>query len=245
MRSMEGGSVDQDGAKRLAMNALRHARGLYYVDRASQLSGIPRSTMYDWRREGIYVPDFEGAVPVAWSYRDLVYLRLLAWLRQVGMPRPLASKGVAEVRTRVDQGQEIHRIGASTNTLVLDDDGMTQLGESLLPFDDFSALLSTFDLLAPIEELRRQSRPDRLWAPDLVSPSAHTFISPWVLAGDPCIEDSRIPTAAVHALRENRGLSNEDVVALYPGITIEAAEDAYTLERRLRGFELPDVTAAA
>lgn len=227
------------------MYALRHRRGLYFVDRTSQLSGIPRSTLYDWRREGIYVPDYEGPTPVAWSYRDLVYLRLLAWLRQVGMPRPVASDGVGEVRSRVAQGDTIRKIGASTHTLVLDDDGMTQLGQSLLPFEDFSTLLSTFDLQEPIEELRRRSSSDRLWAPDLVSPSEHTFISPWVLAGDPCIQDSRVPTAAVHALRESRGLSSEDVVALYPGITAEAAEDAYTLERRLRGFDFPDVTAAA
>lgn len=61
--------------------ALRHPRGRYNADRTSQLSGVPKSTVYDWRRDGILVPDFTAANPSMWSYRDLVLLRLLAWLR--------------------------------------------------------------------------------------------------------------------------------------------------------------------
>ncbi|HEY8200560.1 MAG TPA: DUF433 domain-containing protein, partial [Actinomycetota bacterium] len=101
---------------------------------------------------------------------------------------------------------------------------------------------STFDLLEPIDELSRRGH--RVWAPDLVTPSEHTFISPWILAGDPCIQGTRIPTSAVHALRGERGLSNADVVELYPGLTLEGAEDAYLLERRLRALDLPEPAAA-
>ena len=224
--------------------ALRHPRGRYPADRASQLSGVPRSTLYDWRREAIYVPDFDGASPLAWSYRDLVYLRLLAWLRQLGMPRPRASERVAVVRVLVAEGAEIRSIRTDGRTLVLDDDGAVQLGDqNLLPFDDFLGLLRTFDLLDPIDELRRRGG-HRVWAPDLVTPSEHTFISPWVLAGDPCVHRTRIPTAAIHALRIDRGLSTADIVDLYPGLAPEAADDAYRLERRLRGFDLPEPAAA-
>ncbi len=231
-------------SERTVRYSLRHPRGRYLADRASQLSGVPRSTLYDWRRETVYLPDFHRASPVAWSYRDLVYLRLLAWLRQLGMPRPRAAERTAEVRQLVAQGAEIRSIGTDGRTLVLDEKGTVQLGDqNLLPFDDFFGLLRTFDLLKPIDELRRRGR-GRVWAPDLVTPSQHTFISPWVLAGDPCIHRTRIPTSAVHALRTDRGLSNADIVELYPGLTPEAADDAYRLERRLRGIELPTPAAA-
>ncbi|MGH9223064.1 MAG: DUF433 domain-containing protein [Acidimicrobiales bacterium] len=105
------------------------------------------------------------------------------------------------------------------------------------------ALLHTFDLLDPIEELRRRGQ-GRVWAPDLVRPSEQTFISPWVLAGEPCVEQTRIPTAAVYALHEERGLSAQDIVKLYAGLTVTDADDAYVLERRLRGFDLPSTAAA-
>jgi uncharacterized protein (DUF433 family) len=75
-----------------------------------------------------------------------------------------------------------------------------------------------------------------LWAPDLIRPSEHTFISPWIMAGDPCIRDTRIPTASIFALRTERGLSNTQIVALYDDVTMAEAEDAFALENQLRGF---------
>jgi uncharacterized protein (DUF433 family) len=240
---MMGSMPITEGEQKAVMYSLRHARGRYLTERAGQLSGIPRSTLYEWRRKGVYLPDFDQADPIAWSYRDLVFLRLLGWLRQLGMPRTIASEQVGEVKDRIAQGAQIQKIGASKFTLVIDD-GLTQLGEqNLLPFEDFQSLLSTFDLLEPIEELRRPGR-NRLWAPNLVTPSPHTFISPWVLGGDPCVDETRIPTASIYALREERGLSTRKIVALYPGLKDDAAEDAYRLERRLRGFELPSIAAA-
>jgi len=67
-----------DIERRTIAFSLRHARGRYAVERTAQLSGVPKSTCYDWRREGILVPDYSSASPVMWSYRDLVLLRLLA-----------------------------------------------------------------------------------------------------------------------------------------------------------------------
>ena len=43
---------------------LRHPRGNYVAKRASQLSGVPVSTIYYWRKKGVYVPDFSKSSPV-------------------------------------------------------------------------------------------------------------------------------------------------------------------------------------
>lgn len=224
--------------------ALRHPRGRYAADRASQLSGVPKSTIYDWRRAQIYDPDFTAASPTMWSYRDLVLLRLLAWLRQGGMDRPVAAEKVQLVKTQLSAGVEVHYIHATATDIILSGshaDDVADDRHNLLPFSDFFRLLSTFDLLEPIEELR-SARRGPIWAPDLVTPSEHSFISPWVLAGDPCVEGTRIPTSAIHALHVERALPAEAITQLYSGLTIEAANDAVELERRLRGL---DVAAAA
>ena len=110
--------------------------------------------------------------------------------------------------------------------------------DSLLPFANFYDLLATFDLREPIEELRSTARKD-VWAPDLVAPSQHSRISPWVLAGDPCVANSRIPTAAIFALRTERNLPAASVVELYPGLSASAVEDVISLERRLRSVDEP------
>jgi uncharacterized protein (DUF433 family) len=223
--------------------ALRHPRGRYAAERASQLSGVPKSTIYDWRRVNVYEPDFTSASPAMWSYRDLVLLRLLAWLRQGGMDRPVAAQKVKLVKSQLSSGVEVQYIHATATDIILNGDGDDVIDDrhNLLPFSDFFRLLSTFDLLEPIEELRNARR-GPIWAPDLVTPSEHSFISPWVLAGDPCVERTRIPTSAIHALRVERALPAEAIAELYPGLTVEAANDAIELERRLRGL---DIAAAA
>jgi uncharacterized protein (DUF433 family) len=226
------------------MYALRHPRGRYESHRAAQLSGIPRSTIYDWRRNDIFLPDFDEEAPTAWSYRDLVYLRLLAWLRQGGMERQTAAEQVRTLKGEIASGREIRFLFASKTLLVADEERTSRIGgQNLLPFDTLLDLVSKFDLLEPVNELGGGDT-GRLWAPHLVSPSPHTFISPWVMAGDPCVARTRIPTASIHALREDRGLTGAEIVDLYPGLTVEAADDAYVLERRLRGQEPQDAAAA-
>lgn len=230
------------GSSEDPLAALAYPRGRYPVERAAQLSGVPRSTLYDWRREGIYLPDFRNASPVAWSYRDLVFVRLLAWLRQARWPRPDAAAAVSDVRRRASAGEPLHYVRADSSSLYVGDEPFGP-EPNLLPFNNVVSLLAMFDLAKPIEELRN-GRTGRLWAPDLVAPSAHTAISPDVLAGEPCVVRTRIPTSTVAALVADRGLGAPDIVRLYPDLTLETAEDALLLERRLRGHDLPQPQAA-
>ena len=219
------------------MLALRHSRGRYDNARASQLAGIPSSTIYEWRRKEVYVPDFSQDRPTAWSYRDLIYLRLMAFLRQGGMERHTAAHQVKRLKREVERGTDVKYIYASKKTLVIDLERTNRTtGESLLPFETLDALFRVFTLQEPIKELARERQIRRLWAPDLIRPSEHTFISPWIMAGDPCIRDTRIPTASIFALRTERGLTNTQIVALYDDVTMAEAEDAFALENQLRGF---------
>jgi uncharacterized protein (DUF433 family) len=223
--------------------SLRFARGEYSNARTSQLSGIPSSTLYEWSRNDIYVPDFVTDNPKAWSYRDLVYLRLLAWLRQGGMERHTACIQVRQLKNEIAGGATVWRLFADRNSLMVNDERVSRTsGQSILPFEDVSGLFRIFSIFEPIEELR--NRLNVTWAPDLIRPSDYTFISPSVMAGDPCIVETRIPTSTIHALHEERGLGMAEIVELYPGITVESAEDAYRLELKLRGDEYPDSTAA-
>jgi uncharacterized protein (DUF433 family) len=225
--------------------AIRRPLGQYVAERSSQLSGIPLSTLYEWRRSGTYVPDFDGSRPNAWSYRDLVFLRVLAWLRQGGMERSTAATQVRRLKTEVAEGLDIRFIHATRSELMVRPETESRTsGDSLLPFDDIFDYIRAFDLQQPIKELQRQGVGTNLWAPDLVKPSRLTAISPWVLAGDPCIQRTRIPTSAIFALREERGLDAISIKRLYPDLTVEAVQDAEQLERRLRGIESPEPVAA-
>ena len=226
-------SVDRDALTRQCLRALRHPRGRYATNRAAQLSGVPARTIQIWRHDKVYVPDFDSTRPV-WSYRDLILVRMVAWLRQRGIPSVRAGKYAQKVRERLTAGEDIQRIMTTHRTAVIDDELFDPIvGEGFLPYDNLPDLLSVFRFQGQIADFGRR----HLWGPDLIMPSEHTFISPMVLGGDPCIRRSRIPTANIHALRQERGLTTPQIVNLYPHLKPEEADDAYYLESRLRGTE--------
>jgi uncharacterized protein (DUF433 family) len=213
----------------LVLRALRHPRGRYVAERASQLSAIPVRTLHDWATSGSLVPDWMAARPRGWSYRDVVYARLLGWLRSKQMERSEAVKRVALVRHRLaDSGVDPAVRSDGTIFLVGEDDVDRFTGQQV--FDGLADLLDVFELTEPIEGVSSE----RLWGPSLVHPSRHTFISPWVVAGEPCVLDSRIPSASLHALSVDRGLSAWSIQRLYPFLSVDAIEDAVKLEKRLR-----------
>jgi uncharacterized protein (DUF433 family) len=97
-------------------------------------------------------------------------------------------------------------------------------------FDGLVEMLDVFRLAEPVEGVSR----GELWGPSLVRPSEHTYISPWVLAGEPCIQGSRVPSASLHALQVDRGLDARAIQLLYDYLSVEAIEDALQLETHLR-----------
>jgi DNA-binding transcriptional MerR regulator/uncharacterized protein (DUF433 family) len=214
-------------------DALRMPRGRYGAERAAQLSGVPTRTVYHWAQTGTLVPDYDES-PKSWSYRDLVYLRLTAWLRATHLPLPTVVDVVDTARRRFAEPD------APGSTVVSTDGVGVALSEGFAVdaltgqrvFETMVDNVTTFDLLAPLEapELGR----GHLWGPNLVRPSRHTSISPWVLRGEPVLRGSRLSTGALYALRTSRRLKVADIVELYPGVDEDAVDDAIELETRLR-----------
>lgn len=221
----------------LLIQAFQSPRGRYRADRTSQLSGIPERTVYHWARERLLVPDYDQDKPKHWSYRDLVYLRLFAWLRSKHHSPVVASKHVSRIRSRLaDEATDPMIVRGDSRVALLGDEQVDLLsGQQLL--EGVLEHLSAFDLLVPVDvEELSVGHQSHLWGPNLVRPSIATRMSPWVMSGEPCIDGSRLPTSTVFALSSRRGLSPDHIVSLYPGITEEQVADAVRLESRLRNM---------
>jgi hypothetical protein len=161
--SLDASRVEQQAL----LLALRHSRGRYDNARASQLAGVPTRTLYEWRGSALYVPDFSQERPTAWSYRDLIYVRLTAFLRQGGMERHTAARHVNRLKNEVEHGANVEYIYASRDTLVVDLERTNRTtGNSLLPFDTLAGLFRVFSLQDPIKELTVERQVRSLWAPD-------------------------------------------------------------------------------
>ncbi|MCQ3804173.1 MAG: DUF433 domain-containing protein [Acidimicrobiia bacterium] len=229
-----------DEDRYIVIQALRRPRGFYDAKRASQLSGVPHSTINHWARSGLLTPDWNARHPRGWSYRDLLYLRLFAWLRKRGMETSGVSERVRLIRDvlageRVDPSVRSDGQHAFLSGETLDRFSGQQA------FDGMTLFLSVFDIAQPIDKVSRSA----MWGPGLVYPSTHTHISPGVLSGEPCVVRSRIPTSALFALHEQRRLPAEKIRLLYPQVEVEAITDAIRLEEKLRLRESrSDATAA-
>ena len=214
----------------MLLRALRSPRGRYPAERAAQLSGVPHRTVYDWQAKRVWVPDYAKANPMQWSYRDLVYLRMLLWLRRKGMERSAAVERVRMVRRLIEtEAIDTTVLRSEGQGLIIEGDNIDRMtGEGV--FSVVNEVVDEHDLLDPIPDVSTGP----LWLPNLRRPSERTAVSPWVMAGEPCVQNTRVPTVSLWALQSQRALRPADIVRLYPGLTTEDVDDATHLERRLR-----------
>lgn len=214
----------------MLLRALRSPRGLYTAERAAQLSGVPSRTVYEWNASGAWQPDYRRAKPMQWSYRDLVFMRMLLWLRRKGMDRPAAIRYVSHVRQLLQDGEidtTLFRSGG--HGVIVEGEDIDRLTGATV-FSLVNEVVDEHDLLDPIPD----ETTGPLWLPNLRRPSPRTSVSPWVMAGEPCVDQTRVPSTSLWALREHRSLGTADIVALYPSLTSDDVDDAINLERRLR-----------
>lgn len=213
----------------LVLRALKYPRGRYSAERAHQLSAVPARTLHDWATAGVLVPDWYNARPRGWSYRDVVYARVLAWLRSKHMDRTDAAERVQYLRGLLSS-TDIDPAVRSDGTIFLIGGEAIDRFTGQQAFDGLVDVLDVFELTEPIEGVSQAD----MWGPSLVRPSEHTYISPWIVGGEPCVESSRVPSATLHALQVERGLDANAIHQLYEFLPVDAIQDALELEARLR-----------
>ena len=224
------GAATSDLERAMLLRALRSPRGRYSAERAGHLSGVPQRTVYEWQAKDVWVPDYAKASPMQWSYRDLVYLRMLLWLRRKGMDRPAAVARVRLMRHLIEtESIDTTVIRSEGQGLVIEGEQADRLTGAGV-FAVVNEVVDEHDLLDPIPDLSEGP----LWLPNLRRPSVRTAVSPWIMAGEPVVQETRVPTVSLWALQTERALETADIVRLYPGLTTEDVEDATKLERRLR-----------
>jgi uncharacterized protein (DUF433 family) len=210
-------------------------RGAYPADRASALSGVPKSTIHYWARTEVLIPGISPERVKLWSYPDLMGLRTIYWLRQ----SKTASDGAAVPATSMPA---VRRALASLRELDLDlwteehgpSVAVSRTGEVFFSAPDFVGDVrgqraldaDLLDLIAPF--ITEQGA-----APDLYAPRPSLRIVPGKLSGSPHIVKTRIETLALAAL-EQRGLSEGKIAALYPIAPPAAISEALDLEHQLR-----------
>lgn len=214
----------------IVWDSLAQPIGRYDSDRASQLSGIPRRTINYWFQQQLLIPD--EPLDRRWSYRDLVFLRVFAWLRTKRMPPEAAAYRVNALRrAHFDQVARITSVRSQGKELLLGDESIDRISGEMV-FSEVASFFSELRLEALTGAADLQS--GRYQGPDLLRPRPRITIRPAVLSGEPCIRGTRIATSALYTLSQERGLEPARIARLYPGTTRVDVTQAIDLEESLR-----------
>lgn len=212
--------------------------GAYPAERAAALSGVPKSTVYDWARKELVRPSVSATREKLWSYADLMLLRVVYWLRQrkgstvVDVP----ATSMTHVRKVLKQAEESdlalwhlddQRRPRSRVFVDLAGDVFLDHGKSLADLRGQGVLDAEYlDLLGPFAA-------DGARGPDLRAPRESIRIVPGKLAGEPHLVHSRISTLAIAGLAD-QGYPLDQIHRLYPQATACSLEEAIDLEKELR-----------
>ena len=216
-----------------AVSAVQAFDGCYDARRTAALSGVPRSTVYDWARKGIVVPSISPEREKLWSYADLMALRIVSWLRH---PKRLASderpaSAMSEVRRALAEldrsGLDLWDDTAGASPLYVDTQGKILIAsaDEVRDLQGRGRLGDFLDLLAPFAGTEGSG-------PDLRRPRQHLRIVPGKCAGEPHLDGSRLTTVTIAAL-VSRGFTVADVIRLYPDEAEQSIAEAIELEQAL------------
>jgi len=212
------------------------ASGCYDAGRAAALSGVPRTTVYWWARQGIVVPSVSPVQEKLWSYSDLMALRIVSWLRhnkptQAGEALPASPMSkVRQALALIDElGIDLWTpvaTGGSPLLVARSGEIFVRVGSEVLNLHGQPTVLppQVLALTAPFQDEGGDG-------PDLLRPRPHLRIVPAKVTGEPHIEHSRVTTQTVAALAD-RGFSAEKIASMYE-VSGEAVQEGIELERQL------------
>jgi uncharacterized protein (DUF433 family) len=207
--------------------------GVYTADRAASLSGVPKSTIHYWAREGVLSPSVSSERVRLWSYADLMGLRVICWLRshkttEHGVDIPASSMRAVRAALASIRSNDLQIWDSGTSSLVVNQEGRVYI-EGPAGLESAAGQLAHRDLLIPVAPFDLGGT----IGPDLVKPRPMLRIVPGKLGGSPHVVDTRVETRALAALRDG-GMSTLRIKALYPSLSEEQIGESLSLEEQLK-----------
>lgn len=201
----------------------------YSIELASKLTGASVPQLRRLMRTGVLTPEFQEGRQRWYSYRDIVALRSIMWLR--GSFSLQQVRKVLDYLERFDLDSEhlsdIRFAKAGKTILVHGDDGFLDV-LAKPGARELHQAGSLEDIFGAFKTFRQ--RP----VPRLDRPSAHLTIDQGTMGGLPVIEGTRIPFDTIAQLVDGVTIRAEDISHYYPQVTPDQAQDAIDFADSLR-----------
>lgn len=207
-------------------------QGFYTTAHVSRLTGIPMSTLYDWRERGIVRPSLqvmegEKIAAEGYSYADLTLIRIFKALRD----KKLSFDSVGSVLRHL-----YARLGPPTkgwakeHVFVVDGHIFVDRPDPWEVTADAGQKVAEVMFGDLFDELRDLEEGASLIVPTQFRKDIQ--IDPNIMGGEPVIRGTRLPTSTVATMLD-RYKSIEKLAALYKPISREKLERAIEYERHL------------
>lgn len=198
----------------------------YPLKLASVLTGATPSQLYHWRETGLVVPEVRPKRPPLYSFRDLLLLRSVVFLRSRTSSQKIhrAFANLPDIAEVVEH-PSMYRFGVDDATIYLG----TEDGEAIdiLKRVGQTSLFSFEDMLGSFANFRDVP------VPALSRPSRHVELRPQRMGGWPTIEGTRVPFDTIARLVDDDTVRPQDVHLYYPSVSAAAARDAVAFARRV------------
>lgn len=196
----------------------------------SKMSGATPDQLRYWRTRGILRPEIEDEKsPYLYSFRDIVALRTLAWLRgdhSLQMIRRAFSTLSELDMVEHPASYTLVKLGKSIGVVDQNDPGQAI---DLVREPGQITVGTLEDVFARFESHNR-----RVVDP-LLHPRDGVEVNPSRLGGWPTITGTRVPFDVVASLIGDGSVPAEDVAFYYPDVSPQAARDALDFQRSIVG----------
>lgn len=195
------------------------------IDMTMTLSGATRPQLSHWRRSGLLVPEASPSRPIEYSFRDIVALRSVVYLRRsTSLQRVRKAFGSLE-RMDLTEHPSVYSLVTDGDTIaVVRNDETIDLvrspGQTVL-----APLIDIFDAF---------DSPKGRRVPNLLNPRPTIEIRERRLGGWPTISGTRLGYDNVVALVSDGSVPYEQVSDFYPGVTVDMVRDAVDFDHTVR-----------
>lgn len=185
----------------------------------SHLTGATRHQLQSWRQKNLLVPEVRSGRPPLYSFRDLVALRTMVYLRgQTSNQRLSKALGALDLLDLTDHPSR-YQLATDGDTIVLQMPDSGQIVD--LVKHPGNAVDATF------EDVFRSFRNFKdAVVVDFKQPSEHVSVDLRKLGGWPTITGTRVPYDLIANLVDSNTVLPEDVDDFYPNVSAAAARDA-------------------
>ncbi|QOT16512.1 DUF433 domain-containing protein [Paenarthrobacter sp. YJN-5] len=199
------------------------------IDLTAVLTGTSVSQLTRWRQRGLVVPEIQDTNPAVYSFRDLVAIRTVAFLRsQISLQKIRKAYANLDPLAFTEHPSQ-YRFGTDGKSIgVADEEGR------VVDLVKAPGQISLFTFEEVFDSFVNRSGREVV---NFLRPRAHLEVLPGRVGGWPTVDGTRVTYDTIASLVDNDTITVEEVPLYYPSVSVAGAADALSFDAEVRSMK--------